>query len=119
MPFLIALELIIAVAFLWFIITQLIIPAFSGGRLFPAFRSSPIREEVDATREHVNDLVDKQAALKEHNALVKKMQELYTEIDKLEEEKAAVKAKAETGQAEVKVAETQSTTNPTTGANQQ
>lgn len=112
MPFLIALELIIAVAFLWFIITQLIIPAFSGGRLFPAFRSSPIREEVDATREHVNDLVDKQAALKEHNALVKKMQQLYTEIDKLEEEKAVVTA-------EVEVAETQSTTNPTTGANQQ
>jgi hypothetical protein len=42
----------------WFLISQVFAPALFGGRLFPALRSSPIREEVVKARDEVADLTD-------------------------------------------------------------
>ena len=112
MAFLFLLELALASAILWLLITQLIIPVFCGGKLFPLFKTSPIREQVEETRNEVNDLADKQSALKEYNALLKRSQNLHLELDQLEAEIAKTKSKQSPEQQT-------NPTQPTTGANQQ
>lgn len=62
------------------LITQVLFPAFRGGKLFPAFRKNPIRDEVEETRETVDALRDQTASLTELEALLKEKAELEEKI---------------------------------------
>lgn len=77
------LDLLIAavvIFFLFVLITQVIKPAIQGRKLFPDFRSDPLKEEVLAVKEQVETMADQNACLKELGALLKERSDLEKQI---------------------------------------
>ena len=60
----------------WFLISQVFTPALFGGRLFPMFRTDPIREEVIKARDEVADLTDAVQVARELKVLSARKAEL-------------------------------------------
>ena len=80
MVFLVLLEALFAITVIWFLVTQVAMPALRGGKLFPLFRVSPLREKVEVTKELVNDLQDQNDCLATLAVLTKLQKELEAQI---------------------------------------
>ena len=70
---------LIAVILSILLFTQIVMPAFLGGRYFSLFRTTPLQDELAITRETVSDLKEHTAALTELNVLKKQQASLDAE----------------------------------------
>lgn len=87
--FLILFNLLLIVAIIYGIFSQIVIPLFKGNKLFPFFRKtqkpkvSEFKKEVETTKEVVADLKEATIDLTELQALKKEKTKLESQITKL------------------------------------
>lgn len=70
----------IVVGCVLFVFTQILLPLHKNTPLFPLFRSSPLRDKVDETREVVADLRDQVAAQRDLSELQAEQEQLEAQI---------------------------------------
>ena len=77
-------DVLIALACGWLLLTQLVMPLIFGTRFFSYFRSSELKKKVEDTRDLVEDLKDQSQQLTELDKLLKQKSELEIKIADLE-----------------------------------
>lgn len=73
----------------WLTIFQILIPAFNGRKLFPAFNQSPLKERVEKEREEVIETAEAVKNLQQLNLLAKSRKELEDQLRALDEAAAS------------------------------
>lgn len=81
---LVILEIALLAFVLYLIVFQLLIPASTGQKLFPAFQKDELREKVEATRDLVGTLKEQNQNLSQLQILLKQRVELEAKIKLLE-----------------------------------
>lgn len=67
------------------LIREILVPLFTGKRLFPNLRSSAAKEELELTKEEVEYLAETAGDLKELQKLLEEKRKLKTEINEIKE----------------------------------
>ena len=68
------------------LINQVVIPLFKGQKVFPAFHTTPLQEELQEERRHVDSLREQNVNLKELGDLLKARKELEKQIASIDVE---------------------------------
>ena len=90
MKLLALLSFIAAAAALYIVITQIMMPALYGTRLFPAFRKDPLEDEVIKAKFEVDTLEDRVENLEDLVDLTKTKSRLERELEEASAELKAV-----------------------------
>ena len=77
-------DIMIAIACGWLLLTQIVMPLIFGTRFFSYFRSTELKKKVEDTRDLVEDLKDQNQQLTELDKLLKQKSELEAKIAELE-----------------------------------
>ncbi len=86
------LEVALIILIFYVVVTQLLLPLYTGTKLFPAFRTSAIQADVQLVKEEVEDLKDHVEGLTELQSLAKAKKELEAKIQAIKATEAQPEA---------------------------
>lgn len=77
-------DIMVAIAAGWLLLTQIVMPLIFGTRFFSYFRSTELKKKVEDTRDLVEDLKDQNKQLSELDSLLSQKSALEAKIAELE-----------------------------------